>query len=58
MTTPLFTHRIRPIVVDALRHARIGLISGARQRADPDSTSTQKPGHQPPGVLAQSASAA
>jgi predicted AAA+ superfamily ATPase len=31
MTTPLFTRRIRPIVVDALRHARIVLISGARQ---------------------------
>jgi predicted AAA+ superfamily ATPase len=31
MTTPLFTHRIRPIVVETLRHARIVLISGARQ---------------------------
>jgi hypothetical protein len=31
MTTPLFTRRIRPIVVEALRHARIVLISGARQ---------------------------
>jgi predicted AAA+ superfamily ATPase len=31
MTTPLFTRRIRPIVVEALQHARIVLISGARQ---------------------------
>jgi predicted AAA+ superfamily ATPase len=31
MTTPLFTRRIRPIVVEALEDARIVLISGARQ---------------------------
>jgi uncharacterized protein len=31
MTTPLFTRRIRPIVVEALQDARIVLISGARQ---------------------------
>jgi predicted AAA+ superfamily ATPase len=31
MTTPLFTRRIRPIVVEALRDSRIVLISGARQ---------------------------
>jgi chloramphenicol 3-O-phosphotransferase len=31
MTAPLFTRRIRPIVVEAMRHARIVLISGARQ---------------------------
>jgi uncharacterized protein len=31
MTTPLFTRRIRPIVAEALQHARIVLISGARQ---------------------------
>lgn len=31
MTEPLFPRRIRPIVVEALRHARIVLISGARQ---------------------------
>lgn len=31
MTTSLFERRIRPIVVEALRDARIVLISGARQ---------------------------
>jgi uncharacterized protein len=31
MTSPLFTRRIRPIVVEGLRDARIVLISGARQ---------------------------
>jgi uncharacterized protein len=31
MTTPLFARRVRPIVVEALRDARVVLISGARQ---------------------------
>ena len=31
MTAPLFPRRLRPIVVETLRHARIVLISGARQ---------------------------
>ncbi len=31
MTSPLFTRRVRPIVVEGLRDARIVLISGARQ---------------------------
>ncbi len=31
MTAPLFTRRIRPIVLEALRDARVTLIAGARQ---------------------------